>query len=652
MRKRAFLISKLLLLVFLFVPCALRSQITAVIPHPEIMGGDLRKVEKQTWNVYGKVTDFKGEPLRGASVRVDIGFGMQYVKELTTNVQGQFRTAYTLDASTNTSLSVSLLVTRDGYLRSHEYVDFGASDKTWAIDIALQPDTQGADELPLGTLVTMVGPKLRASLVTELAGSPARKDIERGTADFLDLHDAAKAVPTLAKVVKRYPACGHCRTLLGLAFLDAGGWNGAWREFAEASKLASSKGSNADKVDLFLIAAEMENWKGEYNKAAGFLMQAKDVDPKNAFVLQELGRTLILQKNWEAADDYLNKALAAGASKEALLLRTQALLEEGDPEAAEAAMKEYLGDESLKTFPMPVRMLATQVDERMKLRTYAKVESAVSEPLPSLLKAAPELKGLEPASSQSDLTAILRNTGENVKSFFNNFQNTVSIEQIREERLAKDGKIKDSLDQKFQYLLLTRPEAWGLGLHEFRTDFKGNETAPTGLNSGLMLTSGFASASLLFHPTYQSGATFRYLGRQPMKGKECYVVAFAQKPEKAQMFERFNTKEGSVLVLFQGLAWIDAGSYKIIRLRTDLLKPQTKIRLQRQTTEITYLPVQFKQLGAVAWLPSEVGVTVQWAGRTFRNTHSYSDFKLFNTDIKERVRPLPVPAQGPPDNPQ
>ena len=88
MRKRAFLISKLLLLVFLFVPCALRSQITAVIPHPEIMEGDLRKVEKQTWNVYGKVTDFKGEPLRGASVRVDIGFGMQYVKELTTNVQG------------------------------------------------------------------------------------------------------------------------------------------------------------------------------------------------------------------------------------------------------------------------------------------------------------------------------------------------------------------------------------------------------------------------------------------------------------------------------------------------------------------------------------------------------------------------------------
>jgi tetratricopeptide (TPR) repeat protein len=650
MRKRAFLISKLLLSIFLFIPSVLRSQIA--IPHPELGMNALRQFEKVTWNVFGKVTDLKGEPLRGASVRVDIGYGVQYVKELTTNVQGEFRTAYTLEATTHPSVAVSLLVTREGYFRSHEYVDFGVSDKTWEIDVAMQPDPQGADELPLGTLVTMLGPKLRASLVSELAASSARKDFERGASDFLDRHDAAKAVPTLAKVVKRYPACGHCRTLLGLACLDAGSWIGAGREFAEASNLASSKGSNADKLDSFLIAAEMENWKDEYNKAAGFLMQAKDVDPKNAFVLQELGRTLILQNNWEAADDYLNKALAAGASKEALLLRTRALLEEGDPEAAEAAMKQYLGDASLKTFPLPVRTLATQIDERMKLRTYGKVESAVSEPLPSLLQAVPELKGLDPASSQSDLTAILRNTGENVESFFNNFQNTVSIEQIREQRLAKDGKIKDSLDQKFQYLLLTRPEAWGLGLHEFRTDFQGNETAPTGLNSGLMLTSGFASASLLFHPAYQSGATFRYLGRQPMKGKDCYVVAFAQKPEKAQMYERFNTDKASVLVLFQGLAWIDAGSYKIIRLRTDLLKPQTKIRLQRQTTEITYLPVQFKQLGAVAWLPSEVGVTVQWAGRTFRNTHSYSDFKLFNTDIKEKKRPLAVPAQGPPDNRQ
>jgi hypothetical protein len=75
-----------------------------------------------------------------------------------------------------------------------------------------------------------------------------------------------------------------------------------------------------------------------------------------------------------------------------------------------------------------------------------------------------------------------------------------------------------------------------------------------------------------------------------------------------------------------------------------LLAPQPSIRLERQTTEITYEPVQFKEIAAVMWLPSEVAVTVQWRGRTFRNSHTYSRFRLFNTEVKEKTRGIePTP---------
>ena len=638
MRKQAHFILITLLLMLVFVPLRLRSQ--REIPHPEVMNETLETAGRQTWHVFGKVTDFKGSPLRAAAVRVDIGYGGKFIKDLTTNAQGEFRTEYTFDSALTTKLSVSLLVNREGFAPAHEFVDYGAGGKTWEIDVAMRPDTVGDDELPVPALVDALAPKLRASLETDAAIAPARKDLAKGVSEFLDQHDAAKAVTSLTKVTTRYPDCGSCRTLLGLALLDAGSWNGASRELAEAAKLAQTGSSNPDKIRSFLILAEIENWKGEYNPAAGFLMQATQLDPKNAFILQEMGRTLVLQKNWEAADDYLHRALVAGGSKDAMLLRARALLEEGDPEAASGVMKDYLGDAELKTFPMPVRALDNEIAERMKLQSYAKVESVVSEPLPSLIKAVPELRELRPSSSetgqtdQATLAAILQKTGENVQFFFSGFQNTVSTEEIHQERLTKDGKIKDSLDQKFQYLLLTRPEAWGLGLQEFRTDLKGKETAPTG-TAGLMLTKGFASESLFFHPAYQSGATFRYLGLESVKGRECYVVAFAQKPEKAQMMERFNSNGESVLLLHQGLAWIDKENYKIARLRTDLLKPQSQIRLQRETTEITYDPVDFKTAGQVAWLPSEVAVTVQWWGRTFRNVHTYSDFKLFNTEAKE-----------------
>ena len=68
-------------------------------------------------------------------------------------------------------------------------------------------------------------------------------------------------------------------------------------------------------------------------------MQAKSQAPNDPLVLRELGRTLILQNNFEAAEDYLGQAIRAGDSQESKILRTQALLEEGDTRAAAAQLR-------------------------------------------------------------------------------------------------------------------------------------------------------------------------------------------------------------------------------------------------------------------------------------------------------------------------
>jgi Flp pilus assembly protein TadD len=605
----------------------------------------LHMVEKTKWNIFGKVTDIHEQPVRAALVIVDLGLGPQHVKQLTTDVQGEFQTQYEFLTPTVTQLNVRLTVRAAGYHDAYEFVNF-QNDKTWGIDITLRPASESADELKVESLVETLAPPLSESLMKDGSLTSSRKDLDKGTAAFLD-GDGPVAIQNLQKVVDRHPDCGHCRTFLGLAMLQAGSWNGAGKQFVDADKIAQSTGTNADKAESLLIVGEMENWKSEYNKAAGFLMQAKDLDPKNAFILQELGRTLIFQKNWEAADQYLDQATHAGAPKESLLLRVRALLEEGDPATAETVMKEYIGNSSVSGLPPNVRSLNSQVEARLSLQNATEVQSVVTQPLPELIAAVPELKGLEPAASQDELPSILQKTGENVSAFFTGFQNTVSVEQVRQERLGKNGKVKDFQNLKFQYLLMSQPQQGRMELEEYRTNEHGDRTAPSGLDSGFMLTSGFASASLLFHPAYQSGAKFRYLGRQQANGRTLDVVGFAELPDKAEMIERFNTHDASILVVFQGLAWIDPDAYKIVRLRTDLLKPESKIRLERQTTEITYDPVQFKQVASTVWLPSEVAVTVEWAGKRFRNMHRYSNFKLFNTGTEEHVKPVKIaPAEN------
>ena len=648
MRGRATRAAVLLALFSWFTPVFLWPQLQGhVLGNPTALPS-IRNIEKHHWKIFGQVVDFNGEPIRHATVHIDLGYGMKLIRDVETDFQGKFATEYELEFTTFKTITAKLSVDHEGYHTAREIVDFGNGDKTWEIDITMREDTGDTENLAEETLVKELGEKLRTSLESEAASKSERKELAKGATELLDNRQPLKAVDTLYDAVKKAPDCVDCRTLLGLARLDAGGLTGAAREFSEATKTADAKGNDLQRARLNLLFGVMEDWKGEYDKAAGFLMKALHEAPEDPLIMLELGRTLVFQKNWETADEYLNQAIRAGAPKEAMLLRTRALLEEGDARAAAAQLKEYTGGQLAKDAPLGVRSLYDQVLARQKLESSSKVASVLNQPPEALATAIPELRGMKATGNQDELPEILTRTGKDVQSFFQNFSNTMSEEAVREARLGKKGETKDFLEENFQYLLLATPEKAGVGLEEYRTDKHGDRTGSRGLSSGFMLTSGFASASLVFHPSYQSGASFRLLGQQALAGHHCYVIAFAQRPEKAQMVERFNTDQESVLVLFQGVAWIDTTTYKVVRLRSDLLTPQPRIRLERQTTEINYEPVQFKEIASTMWLPSEVAVTVQWRGRTFRNSHTYSRFRLFNTEVKEKTHAIePAPLTPP-----
>ncbi len=152
-----------------------------------------------------------------------------------------------------------------------------------------------------------------------------------------------------------------------------------------------------------------------------------------------------------------------------------------------------------------------------------------------------------------------------------------------------------------------------------------------------MLTKGFASAEFIFHPIYRSESTFRYLGRQNVNRRNTFVVAFAQIPAKAHLTGNFLKGPTVVTTLSQGLAWIDTDTYRIIRLHTDLLVPLPELHLEKETLDIDFNEVHFKQLKEALWLPEDVTVTLDWNGKLLRNRHEYADFKIFNVDASEKV---------------
>jgi hypothetical protein len=369
------------------------------------------------------------------------------------------------------------------------------------------------------------------------------------------------------------------------------------------------------------------------------LVAAVKYAPKDPLALQELGRSQLLIQNWASADEYLSKAIAAGAKPEVRLLRAEVLLGEDQFEAASTEMTRYLDGRDVKKMPIHVRQLFAQIENRKKVEAaYVKAKPKGDHEIDYLHHPPSDLVGLVPAADQGPLDSILSAVGKTVAEFFGNFPSTSSLERVHQEKLRRKHKVGDTLDQEFRYLCFTPASAWGPGFDEYRSDSLGKELLPQGLRDGFMLTSGFAAASLLFHPKYQSQATFRYLGRQKVNGRDTYVIAFAQQPARARLQGGFKFGQTTMTTFSQGLAWIDSQNYQITRLRSDLLRPLPEINLERITTEIAYGEVQFKGIAAAFWLPQQVTVAVDWSGKHLRNEHRYSEFKLFNVEATQKIR--------------
>jgi hypothetical protein len=410
------------------------------------------------------------------------------------------------------------------------------------------------------------------------------------------------------------------------------------RQEEEIDKLTASGQMPQERATLLYIAGVVETWRNQNENAVGFFQKALELRPSDPVILQELGRTLIFQKNWEAADAYLEKAALAGAPSEAHVLRARALLEMNDLDNAEAEMRAYVGSQLVRTLPLAVRLTYLDVQQRLQVRSLANVKSVVNQPLPDLIKALPELKDLEIASNQDALPSILQKVGGKVESFFRDFSNTISEEDIQVENLGAKGQVRGFQTEKGNYILLAKREKWGLGLTEYRAKPGGKNADLQAPPAGSMRTKGFASASLVFHPICQEDIRYRYLGRQKIDGQEMFVLAFAQQPEKAKMIGMVIVDGVAEPALVQGIAWADATDYQIIRMRTDLLRPLSKLRLSRQTTQIQYVEVHFKDAPDGLWLPQVVTVTVEWKGKTFRNSHTYSNFKRFNVATEEKQK--------------
>ncbi|MGD0570522.1 MAG: hypothetical protein ABSA78_19130 [Candidatus Sulfotelmatobacter sp.] len=276
----------------------------------------------------------------------------------------------------------------------------------------------------------------------------------------------------------------------------------------------------------------------------------------------------------------------------------------------------------------------------------------------------PELRGLEAAKDEQALSTLLDQVGERTRELSQKTPNLIAHEEVVEsEPGAKATR------EEFSYLMLARRNQGGVTLAEFRVDLKtgakletddawklgapGAHGAPLPWDDLALasqranaraagrppLNEGYAAMWLRFYPANRSESTFRYLGQQEIDGHHTLVVAFAQKPDSVRLPAAFRSKGKSVPIYYQGVAWVDASDFRIVRMRMDLLSPVADLSLTQLTAEAQFADTQVAGLAMPLWLPREVAVTTQANGHLFGDKHTYSNYRSFQ--VHARILPDP-----------
>jgi len=232
------------------------------------------------------------------------------------------------------------------------------------------------------------------------------------------------------------------------------------------------------------------------------------------------------------------------------------------------------------------------------------------------------------------LPSVLNGAGERAEQLLNTLQKFDAFERVEHYKLNAAGVPGAADERSFEYVLSVSHDAGGgFQLQEYRN---GSIVQPREFPSGI-LTANLTAHGLIFHPLLAKGFRFTCEGLGEWKGHPTWLVGFEEKQNDLSPFRDYVVNGARYAVQLTGRAWIDASTFQVLRLESDLLKPVEKIRLTREHIAIEYASVQFRTRNQQLWLPQSADLYVEWDGKRFYRRHTFSNFKIFSTDSTQEV---------------
>ena len=241
---------------------------------------------------------------------------------------------------------------------------------------------------------------------------------------------------------------------------------------------------------------------------------------------------------------------------------------------------------------------------------------------------------VEPNTSCA-LNEVIKKAGERIEEFVGNVDRFAATESLKHETINKWGLASSPETRKFDYLVsIQEVKAGFFNVEEFRTVGNALGEFPDGVESN-----GLPALVLIFHPYNVGSFDLTCEGLARWNGGLAWQLHFRQRADRPNNIRSYKVGINGITypVSLKGRAWIEAESYHIVRLETDLVRPVPEIRLAADHTAIEYGPVHFRERNLDMWLPQSAEVYSDWRGRRFHRRHSFSKYLLFSVDDKQAI---------------
>lgn len=237
------------------------------------------------------------------------------------------------------------------------------------------------------------------------------------------------------------------------------------------------------------------------------------------------------------------------------------------------------------------------------------------------------------AQARASLEDVLALASKQVEGFVEQFSAVKCTERVSQSKLGNKGRVVLTTESVFDYLALLQATDGELTVNESRLEQ--SKTAARG-NTSLLVSNGFSTLLMVFHPYYRSSFQFELLPEITLDGKVRRRIAFHHISGAASP---------SVLLLrgreypldLAGEAWIDAETGAIVRITAGLEAPLEDLGLRVFRSEVHYAPISFTGMNGAYWLPTSAIIEVQTPRQHWRNVHQFTNYQRFSVDTQSTI---------------